>query len=213
MTADLERIPRRKTEMTPTVEKAIESLLGLSVPQIRDDISNRLVEGNLDFPIDLSLGFKKAKEQFKKEFLLKVLRFHNGNVAESARVAQLDRRAMHRLIKKFKISVEALRQQPYFFRDEKKDKYVRDVIAEVLENYDITRGRYEVDADTAQRISRELPEFRLSYDDALVLFEKEFIQKALQRYPSQKEAAEAVGLRYETLHKKAKEYALLSALV
>ena len=209
MPENLEKIARRKAGITPAVEKAIQSLLGTDVPQIRDDISARLVEGNFDFSIDLNVGFKKAKEQFKKEYLLRLLRYTNGNVAEAAHIARLDRRTLHRLITKFRVSVNALRQQPYFFREEKKEKFVHEVINEVLQKYDLTRGRYEVDSATAQTVAQQLPEFQLSYDDALDLFEKEFIKKALAKYPGQREAAGAVGLRYETVHRKAKEYGLL----
>lgn len=208
MTENLEKLAKRKNEISPTVEKAIESLLGTVVPQISDDISNKIIEGNIDFPIELNLGFKKAKEQFKKNFIVKLLNTNNGNVAESARTAGLDRRTLHRLIKKFRITLDSLRKQPYFFRNEKKDKFVKEVIEEVLEKYDLTRGRYEANIETAHEISSKIPELSLAYDEAVELFEKEFIKKALEEYKTQKEAAKAIGLRYETLHKKAKIYGL-----
>jgi DNA-binding NtrC family response regulator len=209
MSENLEKITETKKEITPEVQKAMESMLGVNVKQINEDISNRLVEGNLDFDIDLGKGFKQSKEEFKKTFLARLLGHTNGNITEAARIADLDRRTIHRLIKKHHINIENARQMPYQFLEDKKKEYVKDVINEILDKYDITRGKYEADPSTTQKISEKLPYFRLTFDQAIDLFEREFIKKALETYKSQKEAAKKIGLRYETLHRKAKEFNLL----
>ena len=209
MTSNLEKLTKRKQEISPEVERVIQSMVGVTIPQISEDISNRLVSGNLGFDVDLSKGFKKAKEEFKRDFLIQLLNHTNGNIAEAARIADTDRRTIHRLITRFKVDVHFAREMPLKFTEDKKIEYVQDVVKDILESYDITRGRYTLDEETTKKISDKMPHFRLTFDEAVDLFEKEFIKKALEKFKSQKEAAKRVGLRYETLHKKAKEFGLV----
>ena len=66
-----------------------------------------------DLPIPLSLGqsptasHKEAKaraiEQFERAYIAGLLQKHNGNVTQAAREAKKDRRAMGRLIKKYRV--------------------------------------------------------------------------------------------------------------
>jgi len=209
MAQTLEKITKRKEQLAPTVKETMSSMLGVNIDQINEDISNKLVEGNFDFDINLKLGFKKAKEEFKKEFLIRLLQHINGNISEAARISGLDRRSIHRLIKKYNLDVDDSRQLPYKFNEDKKIEYITGIISETLDKYDLTRGRYHVNEETSRQISSKLPSFRLNFDEAIDLFEKEFIKKALKEYGSQKETAKQIGLRYETLHKKAKEFGLV----
>ena len=209
MAKTLEKIAERKEKIDPVVEKAMEKFLGATVKQINDDISNRLIEGIIDFEIDLNVKFKKAKEQFKHAFLIKLLQFTNGNVSEAARIADIDRRSIHRLISKFKIKIGELRKEPYYFREEKKEMHVKEIVEQTLGRYDITRQYADkVDEETAQNISKKIPDIRLTFDEAIDMFEKEYIKAALEKFKNIKVAAKKIGLRYETLHKKAKELGL-----
>ncbi|MBD3259106.1 hypothetical protein GF371_00580 [Candidatus Woesearchaeota archaeon] len=209
MTKTLEKITDRKEKIDPVVEKAMEKFLGATVKQVNDDISNRLIEGFIDFDIDLNVKFKKAKEQFKHAFLIKLLQFTNGNISEAARIAGVDRRSIHRLISRFNIDISKLRQEPYYFREEKKEMYVKEVVEETLGRYDITKEYSDkVDEETAKNISKKIPDVRLTFDEAIDMFEKEYIKAALEKFKNIKVAAKEIGLRYETLHKKAKEFGL-----
>lgn len=206
----LEKITQRREQVAPVVENAMGKFLGVTINQINEDISNKLIKGNIDFDVDVTVSFKKAKEQFKKEFLLRLLQHTNGNISETARIAGVDRRSIHRLIHRFKIGVEKLRDQPYYFEEDKKNMYVKAVVEGTLKEYDQIADKYQnVDEDTVKNISKKLPEIRLTFEEAVDLFEKEFIKKALKRYKSEKIAAKKVGIRYETLHKKAKEHGLI----
>ncbi|MCK4670043.1 MAG: hypothetical protein KAT43_02475 [Nanoarchaeota archaeon] len=203
----LERITQRKERIAPVVEKEMERFLGVSVKQINEDISNKLISGNMDFEIDLLIKFKKAKELFKKEFLIRLLQYTNGNISEAARIAAIDRRSIHRLIQKFKLKVEGFRDQPYFFEEDKKEMYVRNVVEKILDKYQLTK-ELQVDEETAKNITKRLPDIRVTFEEAIDLFEKAYLEEALKEHGDITKAARAVGLRYETLHKKAKEHGL-----
>ncbi|MBW3013298.1 hypothetical protein KY340_03760 [Candidatus Woesearchaeota archaeon] len=209
MASTLEKITDRKEKIDPVVEKAMEKFLGATVKQVNEDISNRLIEGFIDFDIDLSVKFKKAKEQFKHAYLIKLLQFTNGNISEAARIAGVDRRSIHRLISRFKIDITKLRKEPYYFREEKKEMYVKEVVEETLGRYDITKEYADkVDEETAKNISKKIPDVRLTFDEAIDMFEREYIKAALEKFKNIKVAAKEIGIRYETLHKKAKELGL-----
>ncbi|MBW3017868.1 hypothetical protein KY325_01780 [Candidatus Woesearchaeota archaeon] len=171
MASTLEKITDRKEKIDPVVEKAMEKFLGATVKQVNEDISNRLIEGFIDFDIDLSVKFKKAKEQFKHAYLIKLLQFTNGNISEAARIAGVDRRSIHRLISRFKIDITKLRKEPYYFREEKKEMYVKEVVEETLGRYDITKEYADkVDEETAKNISKKIPDVRLTFDEAIDMF-------------------------------------------
>ncbi|TWT34440.1 sigma-54-dependent transcriptional regulator [Blastopirellula retiformator] len=48
----------------------------------------------------VQLGFRKAKDQFEKEYLLTIIQQANGNLAEAARLAEMDRGQFYRLAKR-----------------------------------------------------------------------------------------------------------------
>lgn len=203
----LERITQRKEQISPVVEREMQRFLGVTVRQINEDISNKLISGNLDFEIDISVPFKRAKEDFKKDFLIRLLQYTNGNISEAARIADIDRRSIHRLIQKFRIKVEGFRDQPYLFEDDKKEVYVRSVVEKILDRYELTK-QLQVDEETAKNITKRLPDIRVTFEEAIDLFEKSYLEEALKEHGDITRAAKAVGLRYETLHKKAKEHGL-----
>lgn len=206
----LERLASKKEEIKPVVEKAIDEFLGVQVPTITEDISDRLLGGGLDFDIDLNVPFKDAREEFKKQYLIQLLQQVNGNISEAARISGLDRRTLHRLIKQYSLSIEQARQAPYQFRDEKKDNYVKRVVEETLQEYDIVSDKYKnIDENTTKKISRAVAQITMSIDIAIALFERAYLEHALQKWKTTKEAASNIGLRYETVHKKAKELKLL----
>ena len=199
----LEKLTKKKEEVEPAVEEAMEEFLGVSIKQINEDISNKLIQGNIDYDVDVSIPFKEAKEKFKKAFLIRLLQHTNGNISETARIAGLDRRSIHRLIEKYDIKVDALREQPYYFSDDKKKMYVKDVVDKTLKEYEITKEK-ELDEKTSKEISTKIPDIRLTMQEAIDLFEMAYFEKAVETYKTEKEIAKRTGLRYETVHKKLK---------
>jgi len=201
----LERITERKDEIKPVVEQVMSNFLGVKIEELNKDISNRIIEGDVEIMVNLDLPFKKAKDEFKKEFITNALRMKNGNISDTARVLSLDRRSIHRLIDRFKIKVSKLRKEPYYFNDTKKKLYVKDIIDKTLKKYYILNEKYKnIDEVSSEKISRQIPNITLSYEEAIRLFEYKYLKQALNRWKSLKETAKKIGIRYETLQRKLK---------
>ncbi|MBW3016887.1 hypothetical protein KY316_00815, partial [Candidatus Woesearchaeota archaeon] len=90
--ADLENFIRKKKEIKPFVASAMEGFLGLNIEQVNDDISHKLIEGKLDYPITILIPFKQAKEQFKRHYLVRLLMLTKGNISEASKIAGVERR-------------------------------------------------------------------------------------------------------------------------
>ena len=84
-----------KEKVTPLLEDSIERNLGITLPQLGSDITDRLVNSHLNIYIHARLPFEKAKKLFKKEFLKRELEFHVGNVSRLAKILGIDRRSLH----------------------------------------------------------------------------------------------------------------------
>ena len=56
----LEKITERKDEIKPVVDNVMSQFLGVKIEELNKDISNKIVEGDVDIMIDLNLSFKKT---------------------------------------------------------------------------------------------------------------------------------------------------------
>ena len=64
---DLERVIQDKVK--PLIDSSMQKFLGITIKELSTDISDRLKRTPLlDFKIDTSMLFKKAKKLFKKEY-------------------------------------------------------------------------------------------------------------------------------------------------
>jgi DNA-binding NtrC family response regulator len=117
----LEKIMHKKQNIEPIVEDSMKKFLGVRVKEINEDISSKLVNPVLQVDFDTSLTFKEAKKRFKKVFITTLLQSCYGNVSKVASISGLDRRSIHRLIKKFKIDIGNLRKGPYYFTQQQKE--------------------------------------------------------------------------------------------
>jgi DNA-binding NtrC family response regulator len=202
---DLEKHMQRKQIMTPVVQEAMHDFLGLRIDEINEDITNKLVEGKIDFDINVNIPFKQAKEDFKRSFLIRLLQMTNGNISEAAKIADIDRRHIHRLIHKFRINVEFLRNNARYSEQEEKEQYVRQVIGDTLAKYQLTKQKSrKVTEETTKNIADKMPDIRMTLKEALNLFEKEYFRKALGEFNTKGKTAKELGIRYETLIKKIK---------
>jgi DNA-binding NtrC family response regulator len=203
--ADLEKHLQRKQIITPLVEQAMQNFLGVKIDEINKDISNKLVEGKLDFEINISIPFKQAKELFKRSFLVKLLQMTNGNMSEASEIADIDRRHMHRLVQRFNINADFFRKQAKYSEKEEKESYVKEIIGETLAKYELTKSKSkEVNQETTKNIAHKMPDIRMALKEALELFEKEYFKKALEEFSTLGKTAKSLGIRYETLIKKIK---------
>lgn len=68
------------------------------------DLPPRIVQHGLAGPVAAAsrerIPFRKAKDQFEKEYLLEVIQKANGNLAEAARLADMDRAQFYRIAKR-----------------------------------------------------------------------------------------------------------------
>ena len=203
--ADLEKQIQRKQIIVPVVEQAMHDFLGVKVDEINQDISNKLIEGKLDFEINVNIPFKQAKELFKRSFIIKLLQMTSGNMSEAAKIADIDRRHIHRLVQKYKVDVDFFRNQAKYSEQEEKKQYVREVIGETLQKYELTKDKSKkVNEKTAKNIADKMPDMRMTLKEALKLFEKEYFKKALEEFSTLGKTAKSLGIRYETLIKKIK---------
>lgn len=99
--------PGNVRELQNVIERAV-SLTEREVIQPEDlsDFIHSPQKGVLPFSYEND-SFKEAKEEiieaFEKEYLINLLREHNGNISQAARTAGIDRRTIHRLIRKYNL--------------------------------------------------------------------------------------------------------------
>ncbi len=200
-----------KKSVEHIVDDAIKPVLGVSIDELNKDISEKLERSPLlSFDIDTKVKFKKAKRQFKQQFLRRLLRVSYGNISMVAKKAGVDRRSIHRIVKSAGIDVARMREEmikPYQI----KQKAVGSVIEDVLEHYKqvIHPSRmaevYKQVDTVSKDILDELPEKEITLKKAEEEFEKEYLSKALSENKGNlTKTSKKIGLRYETLLRKVK---------
>ncbi len=205
-----------QTKIKPILETNLQRVLGVTIEELNKDISSRLQKNPLlDFPIDTSLSFKQAKKQFKNQYLKKLLQIRYGNVSEVAKLADIDRRSIHRIVKETKLNVNKIRHDMARAYDVKKET-VHHIIEDVLDSYKevIHPIKLEKAYANVEGVSKEildqLPEEPLTLKEAETNFEREFLQKALkENNDNLAQTAKQIGLRYETLHRKIKKLGII----
>ncbi|MFH1668996.1 MAG: helix-turn-helix domain-containing protein [Candidatus Woesearchaeota archaeon] len=200
-----------KKSMEHIVDDAMRPILGISIGELNKDISAKLERSPLLlFDIDTKVRFKKAKKQFKQQFLRRLLRVSYGNISVVAKKAGVDRRSIHRIVKSAGIDVARMRDEmikPYQIRQ----KAVGSVIEDVLEHYKqiIHPSRMAEVYKQVDTVSKDildgLPDKRVTLKKAEEEFEREYLQKALaDNGGSLTKTSKKIGLRYETLLRKVK---------
>lgn len=204
------------TKIKPILETNLQKILGVTIDELNEDISARLQRNPLlDFEIDTTLTFKQAKKRFKKAYLRKLLEIRYGNISEVAKLADVDRRSIHRIVKHGKINVDKIRHEMAKAYNIKKAA-INHIIEDVLDSYKEVihpvklEKAYEQVSGVSEEILGKLPEEPLTLKQAETIFEKEFIQKALKEHEFNiTKTAKAIGLRYETLHRKIKKLGII----
>ncbi len=209
---DLEETVKEK--VSPMVEETMEKRLGVAIPQLESDITDQLLQSHLDIYIAFDKSFKEAKKLFKKEFLKRELEVHLGNISELAKVLKVDRRSVHRAIKRLEINVEDVRKS----KEEKGDYYgglIDKTIRSALEPYEeiIKPEKMELMYREVPRLSRNivqiLPHQELTWKEAEREFEKQFLGRALvENEGNVSKTAQKIEVRVETLYRKLKKLGL-----
>jgi transcriptional regulator of acetoin/glycerol metabolism len=205
----LENVIERRVK--PIVEEAMHKYLGVHVSEIEDDVSDRIRKGPMiDLLADTSIPFKKAKVFFKKRYLMGILQAYLGNVSLASQTSGLARESFHRLLKQLKINPDDFRKKAPDV-EYVRETAVKNIIEKTLETYksalnpDKFENMYKQAPALSREIVRELPEMHLTLAEAEREFEKVYLLKALDESKwNISAAARAVGLRFESLHRKMK---------
>jgi len=196
-------------KIKPLVEQAMHKYLGIKVLEIEDDITDKLKQPLFNFEIDIKIPFKEAKRRFKKAFLSRVLEVTLGNISDAAKITGLERESLHRLINELGIEVRPQKLPKEYFQEVE----VQHVIEDTLEHYksslqqDKFKSLYSQAPKLSREIVRELP-VDWSLDKAEKEFERRYLKKALEQNKTIIDAAKAIKLRPETLHRKLKSLGL-----
>ena len=210
---DLEKVI--KSRVKPIIDEAMQKFIGARIVEIETDISDRVAKRPLfDFEVDISKGFKKAKDIFKREYLITLLQTHLANISKAADLAGIDRRSIHRLIKDLKIDIEKIRKQlrsTEYAQEEAVKGIVESTIGEYKQVISPQRLKkiYGGVPEITKDIAKELPKSPPTLKEAEEEFEKRFILQALKQNKFNiSKTAKKIGLRYETLHRKMKSLGL-----
>lgn len=73
-------------------------------------ISRALVERALRFKSNRLLGLNEAKDQFEREYLLRLLNMTEGNIALAARLSERNRSEFYNLLKRHSLDPSQFRK-------------------------------------------------------------------------------------------------------
>ncbi len=200
-------------KIKPLISGAMQKHLGISVADIEADITDQLKRSTLlDFSVDISMPYKKAKKAFKRAYLLRLLQQHLGNISTAASIAGIDRRSIHRLVGSLKVPAAKIRDsaQPAYVRQ----NAVQEIVEDVLEHYKpaLNQSKYKALSAHSEALSgdiaKELPEAHLSLKEAENAFECEYFKELISQSATITQAAKKAELRYEVVHRKLKSLGL-----
>ena len=192
----------------------MEKNLGITIPKMESDITDKLKNPQMQIYIPPNLNFSAAKRKFKAEFLKKGLLQHLGNVSQLAKTLGIDRRSVHRAIKSLDIDVEELRT-----KEENKEKYQQEAVdrtlrstfdkyKEIIQPQKMERMYSDIPS-LSRNIAKLLPSHELSWKQAEREFEKQFLGQVLKEQENDiSKAAQKLKIRVETLYRKVKKLGL-----
>ncbi len=213
-------IPRRDLEATlkekvsPLLEGTMEKNLGLVVPKLELDITDRLKNTTLQMYIPFHLPFAQAKKVFKAEFLKKELRQHLGNISQMAKFLGVDRRSVHRAVKDLGVDTEEARKQftpPMQAYEAAIDRTIRHTLEDYKQIFQEEKieSMYKDVPELSRNIAKFLPPSQFTWKEAEREFEKHFLSSALlENEWNIAHTARKVRLRAETLSRKIKKLGL-----
>ena len=205
-----------KEKVPPLLEETMEKSLGVSIPKLESDITDKLAKTKIDIYIPLNLSYKEAKKRFKKEFLKRELQLHLGNISDLAKSLGVDRRSVHRAIKEFDININLMRldskradSKDYSLEIiDKKIRSTLDQYKDIIHPHKMEQMYREVEP-LSRNIAKFLPHQDLTWKQAEREFEKQFLGNAMKECKNNiSKAANLVGLRVETMHRKVKKLGL-----
>ena len=204
-----------KKKIKPIVDEAMHRFVGVKIDELSTDISDKLKKSPLlDFEIDSSLPFKKAKKRFIRFYVIKLLRLNYGNISLAAKAAGMDRRSIHRLVNELNINIDEYKKEilrPEYVKEEN----IKDAIADVLDHYkEILHPKkmelaYKSVPSLSKDLLKELPAAPPALKEAEEEFERNYFKKILEENKGNlTEISKKIRIRYETLLRKIKKLGL-----
>jgi len=185
------------------VDGALKKHLKEYLPELNYTLSNNL-EFRL-FPSSSLRTFKEAKRFFLKNYLNDLLVLSLGNITLAVKKANLHRRHLHRIINELEIDPNSHRKELIKPTEYLKENF-HDILEETLSNFTSEPHKIKTVYSNLEDISEVLAknmDKAFSYEEALELFEKEFLGKALKEnnYDVSK-TAEVLDMSERTLYRK-----------
>jgi DNA-binding NtrC family response regulator len=198
-------------KIRPLLDRAMQKTLGITVNEIASDISDRLLKTPLaDMVVEQKFSYKRAKDAFRRWFLVKMLMLNCGNVSEVARKCAINRRSIHRMLKKYKIDINKLREE-LIKRDYVKRTAISSMIETTVKNYEQGLNPAKLEEfykdvpSLSRQILEELPEETMTLKAAEKEFDKRYFKKILEENTKIPVIAKKIKLRQETLYRKLKK--------
>jgi DNA-binding NtrC family response regulator len=207
-----------KEKVSPLLEESMERNWGITIPKLESDITDRLKNPHIHVYIPMHLPFIDARKAFKREFVKKELQLHLGNISQLAKLLGLDRRSIHRTIKELDINIENIRRKDHTSEDYEREVIHKSIHA-TLEPYrkiltpEKMEKIYQDVPELSRNIAKVLPHQTMTWKEAEVEFEKQFIANALKENSwNVTETARKIKIRVETLYRKIKKLGLKEEL-
>ena len=195
----------------PIVEKALQKAIGVTIKELNEDITAKLKKNPLlEFNINTNISLKIAKKAFRKGYIEKVLKSHFGDVSAAARILDVDRKTIHRMIAELKIDINECRKT-FVTEEYIKEEVVSHALQDIFKSYreilhpSKINEAYENTSKISEDIVKEIKFTFITLKDAEKEFEREYISAALkENNNSLPKTAKKIGLSHEALFRKAK---------
>lgn len=215
MVQDEWKFQDKEKELLNLIESSTQKFLGVTIDELNKDISSNLTNKPIfNFTIDTSIPFKKAKRQFKQQYLKKMLEQNYGNISMVAKKIDVDRRTLHRILKESDINVDGIRDElirPQYFKQEEINSIISDVLGKYKEVIHPQKldSMYRNIGEISKGLVESLPDEPLNLKEAEAEFEKRYFQEALLKNNyNVTMTAKQIKLRVETLFRKIKAYGI-----
>ncbi len=207
----LEKVVKEKIE--PLIVETTKQAIGVTVHELNKTLIDRIAAASpITIEINASLPYKKAKKVFKKQFFTRLIETHYGNISDVAKIANIDRRTIHRTIRELGIDISKIRQHLL-----NPDHYLRIAVdtsvREALEQYKPVINPIMMDKmyhdvpRLEEKVISQLPITEITYKEAEAEFERQYFKKTVKEN-NIRQVAKKIGLCYETLHRKLKALGL-----
>ena len=196
------------SKLNAILEENIKRKLGVSIKELNKSLISSL-ENRLSSSILLTI-YKDAKKAFQKAYFEELLTFNHGNISKAARIANLNRRQIHRICIDAGVEVREIRREmlkPYY--------YLKQNIEDITEQK-INEFRNEIKPERLTKIYKNIPQFSQniiefidektqSYEEALETFEKRYFEQVLETAKGNTlKAAEIAGISERSIVRKIK---------